>query len=189
MTDPGPRSVADTIKAIRAGDRQAASELVRVVYADLRNLARSMLAKLPPGQTLQATALVHEAYLKVAKPDDPEWDGRGHFFAAAAQAMREVLVREARRKFAAKRGGDRARVELDDDALRIEPPTSDVLALDEALKKLEVDDERKAKIVLLRFYGGLNMEEIARALEISIATVERDWRFVRVWLQRELGGE
>jgi len=189
MSDPLRSALTDALATARTGDRHAASHLVRLVYAELRELAASMLSRLPPGQTLQATALVHEAYLRVARADEADWDNRRHFFAAAAQAMREILVCEARRKFALKRGGGRRRVDLDEESLRIEPPSADVLALDEALSELERDDERKAKVVLLRFYAGLTMEEIARTLDVSLATVEREWRFVRVWLQRRLAND
>ena len=188
MTDPGPRSVADTIKAIREGDRQAASELVRVVYADLRNLARSMLAKLPPGQTLQATALVHEAYVRLLGPDqeDLAWNSRGHFFGAAAQAMRRILVEKARRRGRYRHGGDRKRVDLEELDLIADVPSEDILAVEEIVSKLEQRDPRKASIINLRYFAGLTMQETADALDVSLGTVEREWRFIKALILAEL---
>jgi RNA polymerase sigma factor (TIGR02999 family) len=179
------------LQSIGRGDAPSAERLLPLVYEELRTLARARLARTPPGNTLQATALVHEAYMRVVGEADPGWDGRGHFFGAAATAMRDILVEQARRKGSLKRGGDRKRVGADaieNEALAIEPPADDVLALDEALKKLEAEDPRKGQVVALRFFAGLTNEEIAAALDISLPTVERDWRFARAWLQREMGG-
>ena len=136
---------------------------------------------------MQATALVHEAYAKVAGKANPGWDGRAHFFHAAAQAMREILVDQARRKAALKRGGERRRKELREIYLPIESPVENILAFDEVLAKLERQDATKARIVVLRFFAGLTMQEIADDLGVSKSTVERDWRFIRAWLYRELG--
>lgn len=161
----------------QGGDRFAASELLPLLYDELRAMARARMAILPPGQTLQATALVHEAYMKLVPGTDPGWDGRGHFFAAATRAMRQILVDQARRKGAAKRGADRQRVNIDDVDLALEGPGEDILALNEALDTLEREDERKAEIVMLRQFAGLQREEIASALGISARTVDREWHY------------
>ena len=189
MSDPSPSPITKLLEDTRAGDPVAAAELLPRVYSELRRLARGMMGRLPPGQTLEATALVHEAYLKLVGRDDPGWTNRRHFLAIAAQAMREILVKEYRRKIALKRGGDRKRVALNEELVSLEPPEGNLLALDEALDKLENEDPRKAKIVLLRFFVGLKMSEIAEVLEVSKATVEREWRYLRVWLQTELTDE
>lgn len=178
--------INETIVAARSGDRQAAAELMPLLYRELRNLGRALLQRVPPGQTLQATALVHEAYAKLVGNRDPGWDGRGHFFAAAAQAMREILVDQARRRAAVKRGGNLARHDLDDAYLQVEAPVEDILALDEALKKLEASDPIKGRILTLRFFGGMTMEEISKELGISKSTVERQWRYTRAWLYKEI---
>ncbi len=157
-----------------------------MIYEELRELARARMARLPPGQTLQPTALVHEAYLRVVGSTDAGWDSRGHFFAAAAQAMRNIIVDQARRKAATKHGGDRARYPMDDLDLAIQPPSEDVLALDEALRHLEADDPRKGRIVNLRYFAGLTAQDTAAALGVSIGTVEREWRYIKAWLHTQL---
>jgi RNA polymerase sigma factor (TIGR02999 family) len=144
------------------------------------------MAKTPPGNTLQPTALVHEAYLRLIGKEDPGWNSRGHFFAASAQAMRRILVEQARRKRRLKHGGDRRRVDADDVGLAIEPPIEDMLALDEALTRLRDHDPRKADVVMLRYFAGLTIEETAKVLGVSEPTVERDWRFARVLLYDQL---
>jgi len=174
------------LRAAVEGDPRAAQDLLPLVYDELRTLARARLKKVPPGQTLQPTALVHEAYLRVVGIEDPGWDGRGHFFAAAAQAMRDILVEHARRKLAKKRGGDRRRVPSDQAEPTFEPPSEDVLAVDEAVKRLEQDDPRKGQIVNLRYFARLTTVETAQALGVSVGTVEREWRYIRAWLHREL---
>lgn len=186
-----PGMVTQVLQKVSAGDPRAASELLPLVYDELRRLAQSRMGRTPPGNTLQPTALVHEAYMRLVGSDDPTWNSRGHFFAAAAQAMRQILIDQARRKSSLKRGGAvadggfrRADVELD--ALSIDAPTEDVLALDEALKQLEARDPRKARIVMLRFFAGLTSEEIAAALGISVPTVERDWRFAKAVLYSQI---
>ncbi len=181
-----PSKLDDLIAAAKAGDRVTAEELLPLVYDELRSLAGVMLKRLPPGQTLQATSLVHEAYAKLVRRCDPGWDGRGHFFAAAAQAMREIIVDHARRKGAIKRGGDRRRLDLLDGEITFDAPSDDILALHEAIASLEKEDQRKSQIVLLRFFSGLSMEQIAGQLGVSLATVNREWRFTRAWLAREL---
>jgi RNA polymerase sigma factor (TIGR02999 family) len=182
------RTVARLVETADVGASELAHELLPVLYEELRALARARLAREAPGRTLQATALVHEAYLRLVGNQDPGWNGRAHFFGAAAQAMRRILVEEARRKKRTKRGGGRERVDLADVEIPVEPPVSDVLAVDEAVKKLEESDPRKAAIVSLRYFAGLTAEETARALEVSLGTVEREWRFIKVWLQEELEG-
>ncbi len=184
MTDH--ENLTRTLDAARTGDRRAAADLMPLLYNELRNLGRSLLSRQPPGQTLQATALVHEAYAKLVGSRDPGWDGSRHFFGAAAQAMREILVDQARRRAAAKRGGDRDRRELEANDIPIQAPVENLLALDEALKKLESIDPDKARIVLLRFFAGMTMDEIAEELGISKSSVERRWRYIRAWLYKEL---
>jgi len=164
-----------------------AAELLPVVYAELRRLAAAMTARLPPGQTLQPTALVHEAYLKLVRNRDPGWDGQRHFFGAAAQAMREILVDQARRKASLKRGGHGQRVELSEGLALIEPPADDLLALDEAIGQLQIEKPHVAEIVLLRHFAGLSLEETAAVVDKSVSTVTRDWRYARAWLAGRLG--
>jgi RNA polymerase sigma factor (TIGR02999 family) len=173
------------LRESRAGKAPSA-ELVPYLYGELRRLAGSLMKHKAPGQTLTPTALVHEAYLRMVAPDGSDWTGRTQFFTAAARSMRDILVEQARRKAALKRGGDRVRSGEDLDDLGIEPPSIDVLALDEALGVLEAQSPRKAQIVHLRYFAGLTDEEIAELLGCSTRTVERDWRFVRAWLRSRL---
>ncbi len=189
MEEPALHPISRIIDAASSGDANAASRLIPLVYDHLRELARRLLARKPPGQTLQATALVHEAYLRIAGKRRHGWEGRAQFFEAAAGAMRDILVEEARRKAALKRGGDRRKLPLEQNAVAIEPPSGDVLAVDEALGKLERADARKGKIVTLRYFGGLTMPEIAEVLQVSPRTVEREWSYIKAWLSRELRGE
>jgi RNA polymerase sigma factor (TIGR02999 family) len=180
--------VTQLLSELRAGRQSAAGELLPLVYRELRRLAAAQLARLRPGQTLQPTALVHEAYVKLVGSGDPGWDGRGHFFAAAATAMRELVVDTVRRKAAAKRGGGVPAEELDA-ALAVPrggPGLEDVLAVDAALKRLEAEHPRKAQVVVMRYFGGLADEEIAEAVGVNVRTVERDWRFARAWLHSVL---
>lgn len=186
MSEEPPGMVTQMLQAASAGDPKAAAELLPVVYSELRKLAQARMAMIPPGNTLQSTALVHEAYMRVVGSDDPGWNSRGHFFAAAAQAMRQILVDQARRKASLKRGGNRKRVDMEDAELLIEPPSDNILALDEALQQLEQDDPRKGKIVMLRYFAGLTMEETAAALNVSVLTIEREWRFIRAFLYTQL---
>jgi RNA polymerase sigma factor (TIGR02999 family) len=164
------------------GDNQSADELVPEVYAELRRLAVALTTRLRPGQTLQATALVHEAYLRLVERRDHGWEGRRHFFGAAARAMREILIEQARRKASRKRGGGARRVELSEGMALIEPPADDLLALDEAIKQLQAERPHLAEIVLLRYYTGLSVEETAGVVDRSVSTVTREWRFARAWL-------
>jgi RNA polymerase sigma factor (TIGR02999 family) len=179
--------VTRILNAIEHGDAQAAQQLLPLVYNELRRLAAAKLAQERPGQTLQATALVHEAYLRlVGTTEPPEWNSRGHFFAAAAEAMRRILVEQARHKGRLKHGGKRRRVDLDSACAVTEPPSLDLLALDEALSKLATDEPAKADLVKLRFFAGLTMPEAAAALGVSPATAERYWTFARTWLYAEM---
>jgi RNA polymerase sigma factor (TIGR02999 family) len=178
--------VTHLLNAIAGGDPHAAGELLPLVYDELRRLAARRLAREAPGQTLDATALVHEAYLRLVGADvEPHWDGRGHFFAAAAEAMRRILIDNARRKQRVKHGGDRRRVDLDE-ALKVNEPREDLLAVDEALQKLSALDSKKAELVKLRFFAGLTIPEAAEVLGISVPTAERYWTFAKVWLYAEL---
>jgi RNA polymerase sigma factor (TIGR02999 family) len=175
------------LNAVEHGDAHAAAELLPLVYDELRRLAKQKLAREAPGQTLDATALVHEAYLRlVGKGPEPHWDNRRHFFAAAAEAMRRILIENARRKRGPKRGGDRQRVDADPDLLPADAPSVDLLALDEALDKLARQAPARAELVKLRFFAGLTMPEAARVLGISLATAERHWTYARTWLYAEL---
>jgi RNA polymerase sigma factor (TIGR02999 family) len=178
------------LSQIESGDPAAAGELLPLVYDELRKLAAAKLAQEKPGQTLQATALVHEAYLRLVDVDHTQqFDGRGHFFSAAAEAMRRILIDNARRKQSLKGGGDRARLDLADVDLAIEPPPGiDLLALDDALVKLEAKNSRQAALVKLRFFAGLSHEEAARALDISISTADNDWAYARAWLRVAMEG-
>ena len=181
--------VTRILSAIERGDGQAAAQLLPLVYDELRKLAARKLAQEKPGQTLQATALVHEAYLRlVGGRTEVRWDSRGHFFAAAAEAMRRILVENARRKGRQKRGGALARVDLDEAELACRIPPDDLLALDEALARLAAEDPVKARLVELRFFAGLSLEEAAKALGISSATAKRYWRYARAWLHRAVAG-
>jgi RNA polymerase sigma factor (TIGR02999 family) len=179
--------VTQLLEDVRHGDASAAARLMPLVYADFRALARRYLAQERLGHTLQPTALVHEAFLKFVDQSRVSWHGRTHFFAVGAQAMRRVLVEHARARKRHKRGGGNARrVVLDEGVAVIQDRPSDVLALDEALERLAKLDERQARVVEYRFFGGLEMEEIAEALGVSKRTVEGDWRVARAWLHREL---
>ncbi|WP_165250376.1 ECF-type sigma factor [Paludisphaera soli] len=176
--------VTRILSAIEHGDPHAADRLLPLVYDELRKLAARRLAHEKPGQTLQATALVHDAYLRLVGADDPGWDSRGHFFAAAAEAMRRILVDNARRKRTTKHGGGHRRRDLDEVEIAAGEPTDDLLALDEALARLAAEDPQKAELVKLRYFAGLTIEEAAQALGISAATAKRYWAYARAWLFR-----
>ena len=177
------------LSAIERGDPQAAEQLLPLVYDELRRLAAAKMACEKPGQTLQATALVHEAYLRLVGAQDPGWNGRGHFFAAAAEAMRRILVENVRRKRSLKQGGGRTREEFDEVQLAAPEPIEDLLALDEALEKLASNDPVKAELVKLRYFAGMTIEETAATLNISTATAKRYWTYARTWLFQEIAGE
>jgi RNA polymerase sigma factor (TIGR02999 family) len=179
--------VTAILSAIDRGDAQAAARLLPLVYDVLRKLAAARLAREAPGQTLDATALVHEAYLRLVGPgDEARWQNRGHFFAAAAEAMRRILIDRARERQAQKRGGGRGRADLDPDCLPAPERSDDLLALDDALTRLTAKDARKAKLVELRYFAGLTLDQAAAVLGVSPATADRDWAFARAWLHREL---
>lgn len=179
--------VTRILTAIDGGDPTAADELLPLVYQELRNLAAAKLANEKPGQTIQATVLVHEAWLRLVGSDvDVHWNGRGHFFAAAARAMQRILVENARRKDRLKAGGQYRRVSTSEAAAIVRGPTVDVLAVDEALQKLGRQDYRKAELVRLRFFAGLTLPEAARALGISTSTADNDWAYAKAWLRLEL---
>jgi RNA polymerase sigma factor (TIGR02999 family) len=179
--------VTRILNAIEQGDRHAASQLLPLVYEELRRLAGRKMAHEPAGQTLNATALVHEAYLRLVGGDERQWDSRGHFFAAAAEAMRRILIENARRRRSAKRGGKLARRELrDDDAVADADDHENLLALDEALAKLAVAEPELARLVELRYFAGLTVEEAAQALGVSPRTAKRNWSYARAWLRREM---
>ncbi len=181
--------VTRILEAIGQGDPRAAAQLLPLVYDELRLLAAQRMAREKPGQTLDATALVHEAHLHlVGKQDGARWDGRGHFFAAAAEAMRRILVENARRKGRLKHGGQRAKAEADLDGLPASEPDRDILALHDALEQLAAHDPLKARLVELRFFGGLTLAETADCLGISLATADRAWRYARAWLYAAMSG-
>jgi RNA polymerase sigma factor (TIGR02999 family) len=190
--------VTRILSQIEQGDPRAAEDLLPLVYNELRKLAAARLSREKPGQTLQATALVHEAYLRlVAGPDcltsdlrpltsSPAWNSRGHFFGAAAEAMRRILIEQARHKRAIKAGGGNERVELSDVAEESPESPLDLLALDEALQKLERQNPRQAELVKLRYFAGLNMQQAAEALGVAPSTANADWAYAKSWLRLEM---
>ena len=181
-------NITHLLKEWSAGDRRALDRLTPLVYEELRHQAARYLRRERPGHTLQTTALIHEAYLRLIDAKDVHWQSRAHFFAVAANLMRRVLVDHARRRDAEKRGGSHIRLTLDE-ALATAPETDvDVLAVDEALNRLANFDPQQARVVELRFFSGLNVEETAAALGVSPKTVKRDWSVARAWLRREIGG-
>ena len=186
MSAEPEQPVTELLRAAQAGDAGAAENLLAVVYEQLQQVARARMALLPPGQTLQPTALVHEAYLRLIDKTDVAWESRRHFFFAAARAMRDILVEQARRKAGPARGG-RRRQELDEACAVVEPPAENVLAVHEALEELEKQDPLKAKIVLLRYFSGMTMAETAEVLGLAERTLDRQWRYIRVWLLKRLG--
>lgn len=182
--------VTRILQAIERGDPHAAAELLPLVYNELKKLAILRMSREQPGQTLQATALVHEAYLRLVDEEPARlWDSRGHFFAAAAEAMRRILVEQARRKKSLKRGGELERVALEDVQPSIEAPNLDVLALHEALEKLQAQDARKATLVKLRFFAGLTSRQAAEVLGVADSTAEADWTYAKCWLRAEMLAE
>lgn len=194
--------VTQILQAIDRGDTSSTDELLPIVYDELKRIAASMLSRESPGLTLQTTALVHEAYMRLVgrkigdnadgggssedTEDTPTWDSRGHFFAAAAESMRRILIDNARRRRQLKRGGDRQRVEFDNVDPAVAERSVDLLALDEALAKLETNDELKARLVKLRYFAGLTIEQCAKVMSVSEPTVKRHWMYARAWLLREM---
>ena len=183
--------VTRILHAIESGDQQASGQLLPLVYDELRRLAARKMTQEKSGQTLQPTALVHEAFIRLVGDDDrPKWDGRGHFFASAAEAMRRILIESARRRSATKRGGDLVRCELGpDDAVLDADDFETILSLDDALTKLEKEDAELAKLVELRYFTGLTIEETAKVLGVSPRTTKRNWAYARAWLRREMDQE
>ena len=178
--------ITEILVEVRRGDERAADRLLTAVYEELRRLAACRLARERPGQTLQATALVHEAYLRLVGDEHARWENRGHFFAAAAEAMRRILVEAARRKGRRKHGGGLKRVALDEGDFIELPESVDLVALDEALERLAREDRVKAELVKLRYFAGLSVVQAGEVLGISRATADRYWRFARAWLYGEI---
>ena len=181
MTD-----VTRILNAIEQGDAKAADELLPLVYEELRLLAAQKMSQERPGQTLQATALVHEAYIRLVGSQNQDWSGRTHFFTAAAEAMRRILIENARRKQRLKRGGGQRRVDLDDVELPVETPSDDLIALDRALAELATKDKIEADLVKLRYFVGLTLEQSASILDLSERTATRYWAHARAWLHRQI---
>ncbi len=189
MPSGDAKEVPRILERAAQGGESPAEELLPLVYDELRRLAHRELAGERPGQTIQPTSLVHEAFLRLVGEGDPGWQGRRHFFAAAAQAMRRILVERARAKSSQKRGGGQARLDLDVDTFAVDERSADMLALDEALVRLEQRDPQMARVVQLRFFAGLTVEETAKVLELSPRSVHRDWALARAWLRTEIDRE
>ena len=181
--------VTRVLNAIEQGDAKAADELLPLVYEELRRLAAHKMSRELPGQTLEATALVHEAYIRLADSNSHGWNSRTHFFSAAAEAMRKILIDNARRRQRLKRGGGQNRIDLEDADIAAAEPATNILALDEALSKLAKEDSLKAELVKLRYFAGLTIEQAADMLGISNTTAKRHWTYARAWLFRELTAE
>ncbi len=182
-------NVTQILLQIESGDSAAAEQLLPLVYDELRRLAAHRMAHENPGQTLQPTALVHDAYVRLVDVDQAQhWESRGHFFAAAGEAMRRILVEQARRKNSLKGGGKHRRVDLSGVDFEIDGPNLDLLALNEALEKLEAKDARKAQLVKLRFFAGLTNQQAAESLGVATSTVDADWAYVKCWLRVEIAG-
>jgi RNA polymerase sigma-70 factor (ECF subfamily) len=186
MSSSEPSEITQLLHRLEAGDRSGVDRLFSAVYQELRNMAAKCFQREAKGNTLQPTALVHEAYMKLVDQKAVDWQGRTHFYAVAAQAMRRILVDHARHRGAVKRGGGQKRLQLDDQLVSGFQPNDDILAVDEALSKLAQLDPRQAELVELRFFGGLSVEEAADTLGISKRAAEREWTMVRAWLRREL---
>ncbi|MBN2314757.1 MAG: sigma-70 family RNA polymerase sigma factor [Sedimentisphaerales bacterium] len=179
-------NITNILAAIEQGNAQAADQLLPLVYEELRRLAAAKMSQEPPGQTLQATALVHEAYIRLVRSDAQNWSGRTHFFAAAAEAMRRILIESARRKQSLKRGGRFQRVGLDDVKVTVEDPSTNLIAINEALTKLAEKDHGLAELVKLRYFAGLTLEQVAKIQGISSRTARSYWAYARAWLHREI---
>ena len=189
MTTPPAREVTELLLAWSRGDQTSLEKLTPLVYRELRRLAHRYMGGERAGHTLQATALVHEAYLRLVDAPQMRWQNRAHFFAVSAQLMRHILVDFARARHNLKRGGEAKRVSLDEALVIAEDQDDDLVALDDALSNLAAIDERKSRVVELRFFGGLSLEETAEVLKVSVGTVRRDWTLARAWLHRELSRE
>ena len=189
MTDSGNNDVTKLLEAWSVGKQDALEELMPLVYEELRRMAKRYMSSQPSGHTLQTTALIHEAYLKLAEGREKHWQNRAHFFAVAARAMRHILVDHARQRKSEKRGGGAEIISLENIAVISNERAAEVVALDEALENLFALEERKGRVVELRYFGGLSVEETAEVLKISPETVMRDWRFAKTWLLRELSNQ
>jgi RNA polymerase sigma-70 factor (ECF subfamily) len=190
VADAPPKDdVTHLLEELSDGNQDALGALVPLVYEQLRRLARSHMRREPRMQTLQTTALVHEAYVRLVDQRNVRWQNRAHFFAIAAQAMRRILVSRARARLADKRGGGEEKIQIDDLDIANPEPSVDLVAIDEALQRLAVLDPRQGRIVELRFFGGLTVEETADVLQLSAPTIKREWRTAKAWLRRELGQE
>jgi len=183
---PAPHDVTKLLKDWSGGDQSAADELMPLVYEELRRLAHQYMRREKPGRTLQTSALVNEAYVRLVDQNKIQWESRAHFFGIAARLMRQILVDQSRRRNFAKRGGGAIRVSLNEATANAQEQSASVVALDDALKTLEQIDPRKSRIVELRFFGGMSIEETAEALKVSPGTVMRDWTFARAWLRKEM---
>jgi RNA polymerase sigma-70 factor, ECF subfamily len=183
-----PGEVTRLLKQFGGNAREASPQLVQLVYKELRRLAGGFLRRERPGHSMQATELVHEAYMRLVEQREVTWKDRAHFFAIAAQVMRRILTDEARSRLAAKRGGGNRKIPLDESSASSEQRSETLLSLDAALSKLAIQDPRQSQVVELRYYGGLSTEDIAEVLGIAPRTVERDWKVAQAWLRREMGG-
>ncbi|MHC4107322.1 MAG: ECF-type sigma factor [Planctomycetota bacterium] len=188
MPDAPAENVTQLLDAVRAGRQSAVAGLMDLVYGELRAIARRQMVQVPPRDTLQATALVHETYLRLFAGDNPGWQDRAHFFFAAARAMRDILIEEARKDASLKRGGGRRRITLGETIASAEPVDEDLLALNDALQRLEASDRTSANVVMLRYFAGLTIEETAQAMAISSASVKRYWQYARAWLRSQILG-
>lgn len=188
MSETEPSEITELLHAVRDGRDGAQDRLIAIVYDDLRAMAAARMAHVPPSDTLQATALVHECYLRLVGRTDLEWRDRRSFFGIAARAMRDILVERARRHAAQKRGGGHVRVSLDAAEPVDEGRTVDLVALDEALTRLDAEDPRCAEVVLLRYFGGLSYEQAAEALGLPVSRIRREWKYAKAFLHRELAG-
>lgn len=189
MTSDNPHLITQLLNDLSGADRDALEKLMPLVYKELHRMAHGFMRGQPAGHTFQTTELIHEAYLKLAAGNEQNWQNRSHFFGVAAQAMRHILVDYARSKQARKRGGSAEKVTLNENAVVSATRPQEIIALDDALRQLGLLDERKSRVVEMKFFGGLSTEEIAEVLKISAETVKRDWRFARTWLLRELSEE
>ena len=178
--------VTRILNAIERGDAKAADELLPLVYEELRRLAARKMSRQSPGHTLQPTALVHEAYIRLVRSEDRGWNSQTHFFAAAAEAMRHILIDNARRRQRGRHGGNRRKVDLDDIHPTIEGPSTDILALSEAIDRLTEEDPKAAELVKLRYFAGLTLEQVASILGVSRRTADRYWAYARAWLYHEI---
>jgi RNA polymerase sigma factor (TIGR02999 family) len=183
---PDDHEITALLNRAASGDASAGRDVFAAIYGELRRMASARASRLPPGATLRTTALVHEAYMRIVGRNPEGWESVRHFYFTAARAMRDILVEDARRRGAAKRGGGLERVPLDDIAATLDRPPEEILALDAALERLKSEDDEGHQLVLLRFFAGLPVSELARVLDTSVSTVERKWRFLRSWLADQL---